>query len=139
VALKNIIGKIFSAIWTGANGVRKVLHLLLLLFIFLLFFDATSEPPQLIPRHAALVIEPVGFLVEQYEGDPFDRAVAEMLGDGKPQTLVQDIVDALEFAKDDDRIDVVYLELSKLFGAGLSKLQRIGAAIEDFRAGVREG
>jgi len=41
---------------------------------------------------------------------------------------------ALEFAKDDDRIDVVYLELSKLFGAGLSKLQRIGAAIEDFRS-----
>ena len=134
MALKNIIGKVFSAIWTGANGVRKVLHLLLLLFIFLLFFDATSEPPHLIPSHAALVIEPVGFLVEQYEGDPFDRAVAEMLGDGKPQTLVQDIVDVLEFAKDDDRIDVVYLELSKLFGAGLSKLQRIGAAIEDFRS-----
>ena len=134
MALKNIIGRVFSAIWTGANGVRKVLHLLLLLFIFLLFVDATSEPPQLIPRHAALIIQPVGFLVEQYEGEPFDRAVAEMLGDGKPQTLVQDIVDALEFAKDDDRIEVVYLELSRLLGGGLSKLQRIGAAIEDFRA-----
>jgi len=134
VELKKHIGRVFSAIWTGANGVRKVLHLLLLLFIFLLFFDATSEPPQLIPRHAALVIQPVGFLVEQYKGAPFDRAVAEMLGDGKPQTLVQDIVDALAFAKDDDRIDVVYLELSRLFGGGLSKLQRIGTAIEDFRA-----
>ena len=134
MALKNIIGKVSSAIWIGANGVRKVLHLLLLLFIFVLFFDATSEPPQLIPRHAALVIQPVGFLVEQYDGRPFDRAVAEMLGDGIPQTLVQDIVDTLEFAKNDDRIDVVYLELSRLFGAGLSKLQRVGAAIEDFRS-----
>jgi protease-4 len=132
--MKNMIRKVFSAIWTGVNGVRKVLHLLLLLFIFLLFFDATSEPPQLIPRHAALVIQPVGFLVEQYDGRPFDRAVAEMLGDGTPQTLVQDIVDALEFAKNDDRIDVVYFELSRLFGAGLSKLQRVGAAIEDFRS-----
>jgi protease-4 len=132
--MKNMIVKVFSAIWSGANGVRKVLHLLLLLFIFLLFFDATSEPPQLIPRHAALVIQPVGFLVEQYDGRPFDRAVAEMLGDGTPQTLVQDIVDALEFAKNDDRIDVVYFELSRLFGAGLSKLQRVGAAIEDFRS-----
>jgi protease-4 len=132
--LKKIIGKVFSAVWVGANGVRKVLHLLLLLFIFLLFFDATSEPPQLIPRHAALVIQPVGFLAEQYDGHPFDRAVAEMLGDGKPQTLVQDIVDALEFAKNDDRIEVVYLELNRLFGAGLSKLQRVGAAIEDFRS-----
>ena len=134
MAMKNMIGKVFSAIWSGANGVRKVLHLLLLLFIFLLFFDATSEPPKLIPRHAALVIHPVGFLVEQYDGRPVDRAVAEMLGDGTPQTLVQDIVDALEFAKNDDRIDVVYFELSRLFGAGLSKLQRVGAAIEDFRS-----
>ena len=134
MAMKNMIVKVFSAIWSGANGVRKVLHLLLLLFIFLLFFDATSEPPQLIPRHAALVIQPVGFLVEQYDGRPFDRAVAEMLGAGTPQTLVQDIVDALEFAKNDDRIDVVYFELSRLFGAGLSKLQRVGAAIEDFRS-----
>ena len=132
--MKSMIGKVFSAIWSGANGVRKVLHLLLLLFIFLLFFDATSEPPHLIPRHAALVIQPVGYLVEQYDGRPFDRAVAEMLGDGTPQTLVQDIVDALEFAKNDDRIDVVYLELTRLFGGGLSKLQHVGAAIEDFRS-----
>lgn len=134
MAMKSMIGKVFSAIWSGANGVRKILHLLLLLFIFLLFFDAASEPPHLIPRHAALVIQPVGYLVEQYDGRPFDRAVAEMLGDGTPQTLVQDIVDALEFAKNDDRIDVVYLELTRLFGGGLSKLQHVGAAIEDFRS-----
>ena len=132
---KGSISRIFSAIWSGADGVRKVLHLVLLLFLFMVFFGALSSgvPPAL-PSKAALVIQPYGFLVEQFEGDPLDRAIAELAGDGKPQTLVQDIVEALEYAKDDDRIELVYLELSNVLGAGLSKLQHVAAAIEDFKA-----
>ena len=130
---RNLLVRLFSAIWSGVDGVRKILHLFLLLFIFLLFFGAMQDTPLVLPDRAVLVIQPYGFLVEQIEGDPFDRALAEFAGDGKPQTLVQDIVDALEFAKDDDRIEVVYLELSSLLGAGLSKLQHLAAAIEDFR------
>jgi protease-4 len=133
VSNRNLLVRLFSAIWSGVDGVRKVLHLVLLLFVFLLFFGAMQDTPLALPDRAVLVIQPYGFLVEQIEGDPFDRALAEFAGDGKPQTLVQDIVDALEFAKDDDRIEVVYLELSSLLGAGLSKLQHLSAAIEDFR------
>lgn len=130
---RNPLVRLFSAIWSGVDGVRKILHLLLLLFIFLLFVGAMQDTPLVLPDRAALVIQPYGFLVEQIEGDPFDRALAELAGDGKPQTLVQDIVDALEYARDDDRIEVVYLELSSLLGAGLSKLQHLSAAIEDFK------
>ena len=130
---KNLLSRIFSAIWGGLDGVRKVLHLLLLLVLFLLFFGAMSDTPLTLPDRAALVIQPYGFLVEQVEGDPFDRALAELAGDGKPQTLVQDIVDALAFAKNDDRIEVVHLELSSVLGAGLSKLQNVAVAIEDFK------
>ena len=130
-----MIGKIFSKIWSGANAVRKVLHLLLLLFIFMVFIGALSgTAPPAIPSVAALVIEPHGSLVEQLAGDPFERAVSEALGDGQPQTLVQDVVDALEYAKEDDRIEVVYFELSGLVGSGLSKLRRVADAIEDFQA-----
>ena len=130
---RGLLARLFSAIWGGVDGVRKVLHLVLLLFIFLLFFGAMQDTPLTLPDRAVLVIQPYGFLVEQIEGDPFERALAELAGDGKPQTLVQDIVDALEYAKDDDRIEVVYLELSSLLGAGLSKLQHLSAAIEDFK------
>ena len=130
---KNLLVRLFSAIWSGVDGVRKILHLFLLLFVFLLFFGAMQDTPLTMPDRAVLVIQPYGFLVEQIEGDPFDRALAEFAGDGKPQTLVQDIVDALEYAKDDDRIEVVYLELSSLLGAGLSKLQHLSVAIEDFK------
>jgi len=133
VSKANLLVRLFSAIWGGVDGVRKVLHLVLLLFVFVLFFGAMQDSPLVLPDRAVLVIQPYGFLVEQIEGDPFDRALAELAGDGKPQTLVQDIVDALEYAKDDDRIEVVYLELSSLLGAGLSKLQHLSAAIEDFK------
>lgn len=130
---RSVFGRLFSAIWSGVDGIRKVLHLLLLSFIFLLVFSAMQDTPLVLPDRAVLLVQPYGFLVEQYEGDPFDRALAELAGDGRPQTLVQDVVDALEYAKDDDRIEVVYLELSSLIGGGLAKLQRIAAAIEDFR------
>ena len=129
----NMLGRLFSAIWGGVDGFRKVLHLVLLLIVFVLFFGAMQDTPLALPDRAVLVIQPYGFLVEQIEGDPFDRALAELAGDGKPQTLVQDIVDALKFAKEDDRIEVVHLELSSLIGAGLSKLQHLSAAIEDFK------
>jgi len=134
VSKSNLLVRLFSAIWGGVDGVRKVLHLVLLLFVFVLFFGAMQDSTLVLPDRAVLVIQPYGFLVEQIEGDPFDRALAELAGDGKPQTLLKDIVDALEFAKDDDRIEVVYLELSSLLGAGLSKLQQLSAAIEDFKA-----
>lgn len=130
----NILVRFFLAIWSGLDGVRKILHLLLLLFVFLVFFDAMSDTPLSMPERAVLVIQPYGYLVEQIEGDPFERALAELAGDGKPQTLVQDIVDALDYAKDDDRIEVVHLELSRLLGAGLSKLQHVSSAIEEFKA-----
>ncbi|MEX2123144.1 MAG: signal peptide peptidase SppA [Woeseia sp.] len=130
---RNGLGRFFSGIWTGVNGVRKVLHLLLLLFIFSIVFGIFSASAPKLPDQAALVIRPVGNLVEQLEGDPVDRALAELLGDANPQTLVQDIIDGLEFAKDDDRIKAVYFDLDDLSGGGLSKLQLIGAAIDEFR------
>jgi len=133
VSERNLIARLFSAIWSGVNGVRKILHLLLLLFVFVLFFGSMQDTPLILPDRAALVIEPYGFLVEQIEGHPFDRALEELAGNGRPQTLVHDIVDALAYAKDDDRIEVVYLELSSLIGGGLSKLQHLAVAIEDFK------
>ncbi len=130
---RNLFVRMMISLWRGANGLRKVLHLVLLLFIFLVFFGAISGTPPLLPQQAALVIKPVGALVEQLEGDPYDRALSQLLGETQQQTLVQDIVDALDHARTDDRITAVHLELSALTFAGLAKLQRIAAAIESFR------
>jgi len=130
---RNFLVRLISSIWSGVDGVRKILHLLLLVTLFLVFFGAISGTSPILPQQAALFIQPAGPLVEQLDGDPYDRALAELLGDAPPQTLVQDVIDALEFAKTDDRISVVHLELSAVGGGGLSKLRRIGAAIDDFK------
>jgi protease IV len=129
----NFLVRLISSIWYGVDGVRKILHLLLLVILFLVFFGALSGTPPMLPKQAALFIQPAGSLVEQLDGDPYDRALAELLGDAPPQTLVQDVIDALAFAKTDDRISVVHLELSAMGGGGLSKLRRIGEAIDDFK------
>jgi protease-4 len=126
--------RLFSVLWTGVDAVRKVLHLLILLIIFSVFIGALSSTGPLIAAKSALVIRPVGTIVEQLEGDPYDRALAELMENAEAQTLVQDVVDGLAYAKEDDRIAAVFLDLSAIPGGGLSKLQRIAAAIDDFRS-----
>ncbi len=126
--------KILSRLWSGIDWVRKVLHLIVLLFIFSILLSAISSQTPSVPAKAALVIRPVGVLVDQLAGNPYDRAIAELLGEERPQTLVQDIIDGLDFAKSDKRITAVVLDLSAIQGGGLSKLQRIAAALDDFRS-----
>jgi len=133
MSMRTVISKLFMAAWRGADGVRKVLHLLVLLFIFTLVLGALSATAPTLPSEAALLIRPVGSLVEQLEGDPYDRAIAELLGDAKPQTLVQDVIDGLEYAVDDGRIKGVVLDLGSMGGGALSKLKRVGDAIDKFR------
>lgn len=134
MSIRHALFRLFSTLWTAVDGLRKVLHLLVLLVIFSIVVGALSSTAPVIPGQAALVIRPVGDLVEQLEGDPYDRALAEFIGDEDPQTLVQDIVDGLEYAQDDARIKAVVLDLSAMPGGGLSKLQRVGEAIDQFRA-----
>ncbi len=134
MSTNNFLIRLLTSIWHGVDGARKVLHLLLLVLLFVIFFGAMSGAPTIFPQQAALFLQPVGPLVEQLDGDAYDRALAELLGEAPPQTLVQDVVDALAFAKDDERISAVHLELSALGSGGLSKLRRIGEAIEDFKS-----
>jgi protease-4 len=130
---RNPLVRMLAAIWSGVDGFRTILHLLLLLFIFAVFLGTLSGTAPVFPDRAALRIQPVGTIVEELAGDPYDRAVEELLGETAPQTRLQDIIDALEYARDDDRIEAVHLELSAMGGSGLTKLQRIAEAIEDFK------
>jgi protease-4 len=133
MAVINALKKLLRMAWTGIDTLRKILSLLLLLMLFGLFFGALSTTAPMLPSSAALVIQPIGSLVEEYQGDPYDRAMAELLGEQKIETLVRDIVDGLEYASDDRRINAVVLKLGALGGAGLAKLQRIATAIDSFR------
>ncbi len=133
MSIGSTLKSIFSWVWTGVDGFRKVLHLFLLLIVFVLFVGALSTSSPILQSNSALVIRPAGSIVEQLEGDAYDRAIAELVGDAKTQTLLQDILDGLQYAKDDDRIQAVVLQLDSIGGSGLSKLKIIGDAIDDFQ------
>jgi protease-4 len=116
------------------EGVRKVLHLILLLIIFGFVLAALHTSIPSVPRSAALVIAPEGELVEQLSSDPVRRAFGQASGGPAPETLLRDVIDAIESAKSDSRIKLIVLDLGNLSSSGLSKLQEIGAALRDFRA-----
>ena len=125
--------RIISGIWRGLDRLRRFLHLILLLGLFLLLLAAAIGERVLIPQTAALVIAPRGTLVDQLSGNALDRALARAQGTPLRETLVRDIVDALHVARDDDRIKAVVLDLDELAGAGLSKLQDVAAEIRNFK------
>ena len=128
------IGRLLHWIWSGLDGLRKVLHLLLLLVLFGSLWGVLSRSIPLVPDRAALVIAPQGPLVEQLSGDPLERAVAEALRQQPTETLLRDLVEAIEAAGEDGRISALYLDLGGLSGGSLPKLQELGRAIAAFRA-----
>jgi protease-4 len=128
----------FALVWRMLEGVRKVLHLILLLVIFGFLLAALHTSVPTVPKTAALVIAPEGELVEQLSSDPLRRALGQASGGPAPETLLRDVIDAIEAAKSDERIKIIVLDLGNLETSGLSKLQEIGAALRDFRgAGKR--
>jgi protease-4 len=124
----------FGLIWRILEGIRKVLHLALLLLIFGFVLAALHTSIPVVPRSAALIIAPQGELVEQLAGDPVRRALGEASGGPAPETLLRDVTDAIAAAKSDSRIKLIVLDVDEMGPSGLSKLQEISAALRDFRA-----
>jgi protease-4 len=124
----------FLLVWRLLDGIRKGLSLILLLLIFGFLLAALHTSVPVVPKSAALVIDPQGELVEQLSADPLRRAIGQASGGPAPETLLRDVTDAIAAAKDDARIKLIVLDLGELAPSGLSKLQEIGAAIREFRA-----
>src|ERR1700740_800828 len=93
----------FSALWRGLDGLRKALHLILLLLIFGILIRVRRRSVPRIPAKAALLLVPEGQLVEQLSGDPVERALQETRGEAHRETLLWDLTDSLRAAATDTR------------------------------------
>src|SRR5687768_6912988 len=125
--------RIVTGIWRGLDRLRRVLHLIVLLVIFLPLLIVAIGGRLPVPSPAALVIAPQGALVDQLSGDPLDRAIAKAQGTPLQETLVRDVIEALRAAAADERIKAVVLDLDGLGGTGLSKLQEVAAELARFK------
>jgi len=129
-----MLGRILAGLWLGLDGLRKFLHLVLLLVIFGIVVGALRTSIPRIGDNSALVIAPRGEIVEQLSGDPVEQAIERVQGTRKAETLLWDLVDALEAAKKDARIKAVVLDLDNMTSGGQPTLAELTAAIKDFRA-----
>ena len=111
----------FRLVWRILEGIRKTLHLVLLLVIFGFVLAALHTSNPIIPHTAALLIAPEGSLVEQLSSDPVRRAFGEASGGPAPETLLRDVTDAIASAKSDSRIKLIVLDLGSMDRSGLSK------------------
>ena len=127
------LGKLLRAIWYGLNTLRRILHLILLIGLFAILLAGSVGQPVSVPSSAALVINPTGMLVDQLEGSPLDRALADLNNQAPPQTLLREVTDSLDHAASDRRITAVVLDLDGLEGGGLAKLQAIADSVQKVR------
>jgi len=126
--------RILKGTWGAIDATRRVtINLLFLVIVIVLLVVAFSNDDPEIADTTALVIEPEGQLVEQLTAKSFEQMLDEARGAANPETLLKDVIDAIEAARDDDRVQVLVLDLSSFSGARLTKLQDVGEAIIDFK------
>ncbi len=130
-----MVKKFFRVLWTGVDGFRKIVHLVLMVLVFVAMLAALGSggTPVKIEPDSVLRLNPSGVLVHELQAGELDLELQKMSGDPAPETLVRDVVRALEKAAEDERIVAVLLDTQDLAGGGFTKLQDITAAIREFR------
>jgi len=129
----SVLKGLLRLFWRALDGLRKVLHLIVLLLLFAVLIAVLSPRIPVVPSQAALVLTPQGALVEQLSGDPWERALEEASGQGRNETVVRDLVEAIDTARQDDRIVALVLDLGGMSSGGLPKLEEVAHAIKEFR------
>lgn len=120
------------------NIIRKfflnLLFLVVLIGLGVVLFSSEDVPE--VPDGGLLVLNPQGTLVEEKTYvSPADRFFNQAMGGSEmPEVLLRDFTRAIDEAADDDRVAGIVLDLSQLWGSGLSKLQLVGQHLQEFRA-----
>ncbi|MGW8302882.1 MAG: signal peptide peptidase SppA [Desulfobacterales bacterium] len=134
---KGKIRRFLSLFWNSVSALRRIVGnllflLLIIFFVAIAFFDSGED----VPDGAALILSPQGNIVEQQTESVL---ASNIFGDAaREETLLKDVIDVIEFAKDDERIELMVLDLRKMGKAGISKLQSIGTALDRFRSSGKQ-
>ena len=125
--------RLLSGFWRGVDESRRfVVNILFLALVVALVVAAFSGKPK-VPKGGALVVKPRGDIVEQLTARSVDDLLENALDEGRRETLLRDLIDAIRAAKDDKRVSSIFLDVSEMGGAGMTKLGDLRAALLDFR------
>ncbi|WP_049722097.1 signal peptide peptidase SppA [Gilvimarinus polysaccharolyticus] len=131
---KGAIRKLFSGIWGAITWLRRALANVIFIIIIVAIIVAISrQSADVLPNTFALRLAPSGVLVDQRQAiDALATLTADESAE-QAETLVADVVRAINIASNDDRVTDLVLDLNNLRGGGISKLYEIGAALEQFK------
>ncbi|NRA68092.1 MAG: signal peptide peptidase SppA [Pseudobacteriovorax sp.] len=116
-------------------GSKAFIYTFVLILLVALIAVPLSKDKIAIEDGSYLVLNPKGAIVEQLDHkSPFDSLGSQMGSDQDSQTLLSDIVESIERAKDDERITGIYIDPRKMTAASLTQLQVIRTAMEQFKA-----
>ena len=125
---------VISGFWRGLSVCRVVVGnlaflALLILLVSIFFYDTEKE----LPGQAALVLTLRGDIVEQKSETMLSNS---LFGEAaKEEILLKDVIDVIDSAAADQRVQVLVLELQDMGRVGISKLEDIGQALQRFKAG----
>ena len=120
------IGKIFKLIRTTIGIIFSAILIIAVIGMF-----ADQLPPM--PDKGALYLAPSGILVDQQTYIyPIDTLLADQ-SMTNPETLVRDVIDAVDAAATDDRITHLVIATDYLEAAGIAKLDEISDALIRFK------
>ena len=127
-----IISRLFGFLGKILTAIRHLFTITVVILLISGLSQIASNGVQPIPEEGALYLAPSGVLVDQKTlVDPIEQLVYQ--NTAPEETLVRDIVDAVNYAQEDDRITHIILDTDYMSGASLSKLQEVGSALKRFK------
>ena len=129
----SISRRFFRFVGWIASGIRTLFSLIFVVFFGFVVTGMFADGIQSIPEKGALYLAPSGVLVDQKSYvDPVGQFMGQA-NSGDAETLVRDIIEALDRARYDSRITHLLLDTDYMSGGGISKLEEIGAAFSRFK------
>jgi protease-4 len=136
-----LIRRFFGLLWRAVGFLRNlVLNLLFLAIAAAVFFAWWHDGRPTLEPDTALVLDLSGPIVEQRSGTSTRSSLVQVLTEREREreTLLPEVLAALDAAATDPKISRVLLLLDDMEGAGLATLREIAAAIGRVRAGGKQ-
>ena len=119
-SLFKLIGNLIRGFWHGLTvfrvSISNIIFLVLIIFFFsIIFYDSEKA----LPDKAALMLSLQGDIVIQKTQTVLSGS---LFGEpARQETLLKDVIDDIDYAGDDERIQMLVLNLRDMGGAGISK------------------
>lgn len=133
MAKRSLPRRFFGGVGRGIDVLSTWLGRLFFLLVLgvILFVLFAGPGPVRVPDTAALVVAPTGAIVEERDTPAIGAAL--LAGPTARNTVLQDLLDAIDRAVDDDRIASLVLHLDDMVAISPAQMEAVGEALQRFR------